>query len=54
MGIPKHGKDSARSKKSARYRAEGRRERNKVLKAQRVKKYLEKMAKRRAKKECTA
>jgi hypothetical protein len=54
MGIPKHGKDSARSKSSAKYRAEGRRAKNKVLKALRLKKYLEKMAKRRAKKEATA
>ena len=54
MGIPKHGKDSARSKKCARYKAEGRRERNKVLKALRLKKYLEKMAKRKAKKNATA
>jgi hypothetical protein len=50
MGIPKHGKDSAHSKNCAKYKAEGRRAKNKALKAIRLKKYLEKMAKRRAKK----
>jgi hypothetical protein len=50
MGIPKHGKDSAHSKNCAKYKAEGRRERNKALKAIRLKRYLDKMAKRRANK----
>jgi hypothetical protein len=54
MGIPKHGKDSAHSKGCAKYKSEGRRAKNKALKAKRLKKYLEKMAERRAKKNAAA
>lgn len=34
MDIPKHHKDSARTKNSARYKAEGHREKNKARKAE--------------------
>lgn len=36
MGIPKHGKDSARTKKSKKYKDEGRRETNKLKRAERI------------------
>lgn len=48
MGIPKHGKNSARTKKCAKYKSDKRRKRNKARKAARHKKRMEFFAKRRA------
>lgn len=45
--IPKHGKNSARTKKCAKYKAEGRRERNKALHIEAQKRFTEKKAAKR-------
>lgn len=47
MGIPKHGKNSARSKNSAKYTAEHRYQKNKARKAERHRKRVERFAIRR-------
>lgn len=49
--IPKHGKLSARSKKCAEYKAEGRRERNKARHIEAQKRFTEKKAAKREKRE---
>lgn len=36
MGVPKHGKDSAKAKKNAKYKAEGRYALNKAKKAEKI------------------
>ena len=50
MGVPKHGKLSARSKNCAKYKAENRLEKNRIKRAKKHKKKLEKMADRQAQK----
>ena len=48
MGMPKHGKLSSRTKNSARYKAEGRLEKNKAKRAKKVAALAEKRAKKAA------
>jgi len=50
MGIPKHGKESARTKKCKKYETEGRYFTNKKKKAERHAKRMEKFRLRREKK----
>ena len=47
MGVPKHNKDSSRSKNSKRYKDEGRRELNKIRNKLREQKKMEKARKKR-------
>ena len=49
--IPKHGANSARTKKCAKYKAEGRRERNKARHIEQQKAFAEKKAAKRAKRQ---
>lgn len=49
--IPKHGANSARTKKCAKYRAEGRHERNKARHIEKQKAFTEKKAAKRAKRQ---
>ncbi len=50
MGIPKHGKESSRTKNSKKYNEGGRRTLNKMRKQERHEKRMEKFKKRREKK----
>ena len=50
MGIPKHGKDSSRTKNSKKYKEGGRRALNKIRKQLRHEKRLERFRNRRKKK----
>ena len=52
--IPKHGANSARTKKCAKYKAEGRRERNKAHHIEAQKTFAEKKAAKRAKRQESA
>ena len=49
MGIPKHGKLSARTKKCQKYRAEGRLAKNKARKIAKHEKFMAKKAAKKAK-----